>query len=356
MENLPEEELKIFRAIHHKVVDDWCKKQAEVAAWARLQGEKFLDSFDGYLEPEQQHEHSEIDVLRMDNSNDSQEAGLNNSIVITQAETSSRVSPEHSSPGFIPSDDGSIHVQDERSPNGSPDSSDEADVRRYEIYSVMERLMKEEHRLTEICLTREKILGRHEDIKALRKEEESTVGTNLESEFEETSSACSSIDEYSLEDDFDENDNNFGYFNADNSFVHSNVYPGVSFQEGVSAVRFEAMLGTVRVNGYIYGQNHPKYEKIVACKEILKHNNIHVPFYDFLLATRQNYGDEIRRPLMERIAEKRIVFQEKVGISLNKAVSTARMYGVTRFLRDFYRQIFEIAAYVHQREFRTYII
>lgn len=339
-------------------VDAWCLEQLEFMLNFDpndAQTQDLFNYFDGFLEEEQRHGNQEsfrFDILRMNSPEQSNEAEENSqsdqSIHIVGDEGSDQTISEPPSPQNI-IDAGVMDVDDEA------ELLDGA-VRRGELHGCMRSLMEREHRLTTVYLTRENIIGKHEIIKALRTKEANTVGLVAESAFEETSSVGTSIDQYSLEDDFDQNNNtSFGYWDFDDHFICSNEFPEVTYHHGNSMVHFEAMFGAVEVKGYIVGDNHPKYMNLVACRDALRHNNIQRPFYDLPLLTTSAFSRGFRHLLQERLADKRIVFQEKVGVSLNKALSKAQLYGVPRFLRDFYHQLFEIVSYVHQKEFREYV-
>lgn len=359
LSNLPKN-LKKFRTRQHAIVDEWCVKQAEIAKSAR-EGQNLVDVrdslqlFDEFLEEEQQHQDKDLDlevfdVLRMQSADDPEEE---TSINIVEAEELSEAraltpprTPDAPVRGVFPA-------------HGFASCVFELDVRRDELHKYIRELLEEEHHLTSLYLTTDKILCKRGEIAARRRREKDEGGLVIESLFDETSSVDSSIDEYSDEDSFSRDDPSFGYWDTADEFVQSNTFPGVTFQDRVSAMRFEATHGIINVSGYVFGPEHPKYKNIAACINVLKHNLIHRPHYDFPLV---NYRREpeivanMRGLLRRRISPKRVVFQEKVGISLNKALSTAHFYGITRFLRDFFRQLFEIVAFVHQKGFGKYLL
>lgn len=138
----------------------------------------------------------------------------------------------------------------------------------------------------------------------------------------------------------------------DDSFVDFDNQSHCSRQKGKSQVKFEGKFGGNPVFGYILGSADESYGSLKATQKML-HNSIEPVIYDRKLTMDNN--PKYRSLLRKRLNHKRVVILQKTGMRLSSFIATVPDFGVTRFLREFVKQYFNVIHYIHSNGFRKYL-
>lgn len=201
-------------------------------------------------------------------------------------------------------------------------------VRRQELLDAIEALLTGRHHLTSVILTRDAI---KRDKAARRRNGESS-----------SSSDGSSHDLFTNSDGVESVDWNSNFQEETSRYSRTT---------GHSVVRFEATFGGKKVSGFIFGALEPSYMKMSASSGF-EHENIQPIVYNVPLMDPCDV--KYREILRNRLLCKRVVMWQKKGVSLNKGLYSASTYGVTRFVRDFTKQFFDLLSYIHAKGFCKY--